>query len=90
MGRRANVLNQRAYSTNINLTNEQSISTSETLATVGLERVLQDTGVPQATNTRTQMLPKGNIHMQTLHELEFRELFNFTLSWYISNIDPTA
>ena len=84
------MLNQRACSTNIKLANEQSISTSETHATVGLERVLQDTGVAQPTNTRTQMLPKGNIHMQTLHELEFCELFNFTLSWYISNIDPTA
>ena len=90
MGRRANVLNQRACSTNIKLANEQPISTSETHATVGLERVLQDTGVPQSTITRMQMLPRGSIHMQTLHELEFRELFNFTLSWYISYIDPTA
>ena len=37
-----------------------------------LERVLQDTGVPLPTNTRTQMFHRGNMHMQTVHQLEFR------------------
>ena len=58
------MLNQRACSTNIKLANKQSISTSETHATMELERVLQDTGVPLPTNTRTQMFHRGNLEFR--------------------------